>query len=490
MIKTVLFLLRASGFFLLASFSYANDITECLQNNKGKVDACVKQEALINHLKAFQQHANLSIDFPGTRFSGSLGYTASRNYIVEKLTAAGYRVSLQDVPWEISFIASPHRFELTRPRKKIYQNNIDYIPFNSSGGAHYTGTVQLPSGDILGCEISDFKHFKPGNIALLERGGLCAPRTKVLHAISAGARGVIMYNNTEGVMFSGLGSPIPSETTPVLLVSPQVGKELKDMIKAGQQPQVGIYFNVVKKTGVSQNILAESIGGNPERVVMVGAHLDSSPGTAGMNDNASAAATILEIALLMKDVNPSNKLRFAWWTGEEIGLLGSTHYIANLSTAEKEKIALYLNYEILGAPNGGRLIMGTAEGVTPPGSEKITQLYADYFTAQGQKFYIFDPNMAYAIARSDMYPFVQVGIPVGYLVTGAEIPWTPLFDSIFTDLKNRKLGVASHPCYHKLCDTLALPDGTTDPNFDFELYLQMSKAAAFAIQFFAMNGSR
>src|SRR5690606_38340231 len=105
----------------------ATTVTECIQNNKGKLENCVKQEALINHLKAFQQHANLSTDFPGTRFSGSLGYAASRDYIVEKMTAAGYRVSLQDVPWEISFISTPHHFELIKPSKKIYQNNIDYI---------------------------------------------------------------------------------------------------------------------------------------------------------------------------------------------------------------------------------------------------------------------------------------------------------------------------------------------------------------------------
>ncbi|MCP6756594.1 M28 family peptidase, partial [Klebsiella pneumoniae] len=84
------------------------------------------------------------------------------------------------------------------------------------------------------------------------------------------------------------------------------------------------------------------------------------------------------------------------------GLIGSTYYVDHLTKTEKEKIQLYLNYEILGAPNGGRLIMGSAEGITPPGSEKITALYVNYFTAQRLKFFVFDPNFAYAVARSDM----------------------------------------------------------------------------------------
>ena len=69
-------------------------------------------------------------------------------------------------------------------------------------------------------------------------------------------------------------------------------------------------------------MIAESKGGDPNHVVVVDAHLDAIYG-AGMLDNASGSATILDIAQKMKNVNPPNKLRFIWFGGEELGLLGS-----------------------------------------------------------------------------------------------------------------------------------------------------------------------
>ena len=78
------------------------------------------------------------------------------------------------------------------------------------------------------------------------------------------------------------------------------------------------------------NVIAESKGGDPNHVVVVDAHLDAIYG-AGMLDNASGSATILDIAQKMKNVKPLNKLRFIWFGGEELGLLGSKYYVNNLS---------------------------------------------------------------------------------------------------------------------------------------------------------------
>ena len=66
------------------------------------------------------------------------------------------------------------------------------------------------------------------------------------------------------------------------------------------------------------NVIAESKGGDPNHVVVVDAHLDAIYG-AGMLDNASGSATILDIAQKMRKVQPRNKLRFIWFGGEELG---------------------------------------------------------------------------------------------------------------------------------------------------------------------------
>ena len=84
------------------------------------------------------------------------------------------------------------------------------------------------------------------------------------------------------------------------------------------------------RTATDWNVIAESKGGDPNHVVVVDAHLDAIYG-AGMLDNASGSATILNVAEQMRKVHPHNKLRFIWFGGEELGLLGSDYYVHNLS---------------------------------------------------------------------------------------------------------------------------------------------------------------
>src|SRR4029450_11144095 len=86
-------------------------------------------------------------------------------------------------------------------------------------------------------------------------------------------------------------------------------------------------------------------------VVMAGAHLDSVIEGPGINDNGSGSSALLETALLMANLNPEKTLRFAWGAREEQGLLGSADYVAGLSQAERDRIALYMNYDMIGSPN-------------------------------------------------------------------------------------------------------------------------------------------
>ena len=64
---------------------------------------------------------------------------------------------------------------------------------------------------------------------------------------------------------------------------------------------------------------------------MAGAHLDSVPAGPGINDNGSGSAALLEIAQNLANHTPRNTLRFAWWGAEELGLIGSTAWVAEQS---------------------------------------------------------------------------------------------------------------------------------------------------------------
>ena len=186
---------------------------------------------------------------------------------------------------------------------------------------------------------------------------------------------------------------------------------------------------------------------------MAGAHLDSVIEGPGINDNGSGSAALLETALLMANLNPENTLRFAWWAGEEQGLLGSADYVAGLSPAERDSIALYMNYDMVGSPNyifmvydADQSTFPAPEGVPiPAGSAAIEDLYESYYTAIGEPYD--DTEFS---GRSDYEAFILAGIPSSGLFTGAEEIKTEEQEAIW----GGTAGEQFDPCYHEECDTI------------------------------------
>ena len=70
------------------------------------------------------------------------------------------------------------------------------------------------------------------------------------------------------------------------------------------------------------NVIAELDGVDDNNIVMAGGNLDSVPAGPGINDNGSGSASLLDTALMLANIKPQNRLRFAWWGGEESGLVG------------------------------------------------------------------------------------------------------------------------------------------------------------------------
>ena len=80
----------------------------------------------------------------------------------------------------------------------------------------------------------------------------------------------------------------------------------------------------------SENIVGEIEGAiHPEKVVIVGAHLDSWDLGTGATDDGFGVAAVLGAAqaLVRSGLRPARTLRFALFTGEEEGLLGSRAYV-------------------------------------------------------------------------------------------------------------------------------------------------------------------
>jgi hypothetical protein len=79
------------------------------------------------------------------------------------------------------------------------------------------------------------------------------------------------------------------------------------------------------------NVIADLPGGDlANEVVILGAHLDTTPGATGATDNATGSAAMMEAVRVIKTLGlrPRRTIRLALWGGEEQGLLGSRAYVA------------------------------------------------------------------------------------------------------------------------------------------------------------------
>jgi len=194
------------------------------------------------------------------------------------------------------------------------------------------------------------------------------------------------------------------------------------------------------------NVIADWPGGDPNNVVMAGAHLDSVTAGPGINDNGSGSAGLLEVALAVARTGfqPARHLRFGWWGAEELGLVGSTFYVNNLPSTERAKLDAYVNFDMIGSPNPGYFVYdGDSQ---PAGSVQIEELLEEYFAS------IAVPTEETSVGgRSDHAAFARAGIPVGGTFTGAEV----LKTSTQAQKWGGTAGVAFDRCYHRSCDTIS-----------------------------------
>ena len=179
-------------------------------------------------------------------------------------------------------------------------------------------------------------------------------------------------------------------------------------------------------SGHLQNILAVLPGTDPElknEYIIVGAHYDHvGYGTRtnsfgpigyihnGADDNASGVATMLEVidALTQIGYQPRRSILFAFWDGEEKGLLGSRHWM-RAPTVPVSSIQLAWNIDMVGRLTDGRIeIMGVRTGT---GMRKMLSTHNMDDGVWVDFTWEYKDN-------SDHWPFYEAGIPALCLHTG------------------------------------------------------------------------
>lgn len=326
-------------------------------------------------------------------------------------------------------------------------------------------------GDLVlvsnnGCEASDYPKSVNGSIAFIKRG-VCAFGDKSSAAGRAGAVAAVIYNNAPGDFGGTLGAPSDDHIATFGIALEDAEPYIKKL-EDGKTVDASAYIDSSVRVTGTTNIIAQTTGGDQMNCVMLGGHSDSVDAGPGINDDGTGTLTLLEVATALSNFKVNNCVRFAWWAGEEEGLLGSDYYVSQLSVDENLKIRLFMDYDMLASPNYAYQVYDANNKANPVGSLELKELYTSFYNATGQN-YTFIPFDG----RSDYAAFISNGIPGGGIATGAEGVKTKEEVEMFG-------GVAGEwydHCYHQLCDDLT--------NLNYEAWELNAKLVAHSAAVYA-----
>jgi Zn-dependent M28 family amino/carboxypeptidase len=422
------------------------------QPTPGQVARAVTVKAMNRDLLALQRIADRH---GGNRAAGTAGYRASVAYVVAQLRRAGYHPRTQTLAFRQTQTTQAPVLERVAPAPAIA---LQVAEVGNAGSGDVTGPV-VPvdlnlGGDrasTSGCEAADFAGFPPGAIALVQRG-TCTITDKVANAAAAGAAAVVLFNQGDAPDRLGLpdlqaGAPT---AIPIVATTFTAGALLAD-------PGTSLHLAVATRVRRVQttNVIAQTPKASRRHVIMLGGHLDSVAAGPGINDDGTGVAFLLELARQAQRLHlrPAAALRFGFWAAEEEGLYGSEAYVRSLDPAQRRAIDAYLNFDMLGSPNGVRYVYS---------HEPLQRIFLAWFRAHGLATRPTEPG-----DRSDHAAFAAARIPVGGLYAGADETKTEAQWRDFGGI----VGVLDDPNYHTRRDRFS--------NVDPVILGQLARGGAF-----------
>ncbi|KAF2837330.1 aminopeptidase Y [Patellaria atrata CBS 101060] len=432
-----------------------------------KLQSTIKAKNLLEHAENLQAIAYATT--ARNRVFGSPGHNFTALYIYELLSELDeyYTVSYQPF---VELWSGGGADVIVEGTELTSVSMFTYSP---------NGEVEAPIVQVanLGCEAADYPAEVEGAIALISRG-TCEFGLKTALAGSAGAVGAIIYNNVEGPIAGGtLATPTRPEGPypPVAGISGTEGAAIIEQLAAGPVSAI-LDVEALSENRTTMNVIAQTKGGDQNNVIMVGAHADSVNAGPGINDDGSGTVGILEVALQLAKFKTKNAVRFGFWSAEEFGLLGSEYYVSQLSEAEKDKIRLYLNFDMIASPNYIYSIYdgdGDAFNITgPPGSAEAEAHFEAFYESKRL------PHQPTAFdGRSDYGPFLDAGIAAGGIFTGAEQVKTEEEAALY----GGEAGVAYDINYHQAGDTV--------DNLNMDAFVTNTKAIADSVAFYGRSFS-
>jgi hypothetical protein len=459
---------------------------ERVNDTMDKLLRCIDADRVMQHLIKFQDLANQN---GGRRDWSSKGYEESAKYIYYLLEAHNYSVSINPFVYpsveQNVETAILERDTTNEEQPKKYVNAlvasdgemIHFAPVHFSGSGDVRGRARTlgagtTSKSSFGCRSTDFERFEKGSIVILRHGGGCPIRRKIMNARTMGAIGMAIHL-AEGqaraelreIMYEKpfLDATFAKSNFPVIAITLEVAL---DLANTSSTTTCRIFVNNSLVDLESYNVIAESRTGDPNHVVLVGAHLDGAPTGPGIEDNGTGAAALVEVALGMAKLHPTQRLRFAWWGAEETGMMGSMAYATD-ETNSTAGVSVYLNVDMIGSQNYIFGIYGNLSDTHGP-----TSVLEEFYQINDIPYQEV-PNVT---CRSDCCGFHLRGIPAAG-ITSTSIPMRKTATE--ASLYGGTAGELYDPCYHLACDNL-----TNVNSYPLEIN---TEAVAYATMMYAMK---
>jgi aminopeptidase YwaD len=345
----------------------------------------LEPEVLLGHIKylASDALAGREAGEPGADSAASYIARLFQSYGLEPLGTDGYRQSFQ-ITTTIS-IAADSKLVLRSARgSKELELYKDWVPFNFSAAGSLRGDAFYAGYGLRAEDYEGLASHEDPKIAIV-RGGVPedfdphssgidpSPRRKATTARDQGAEAVLitvprLEPPQPGDPPHGLGIPAIQIVESEELLSWLQDDGLEVRLDAKVEPlQVAVY-NIVGRLPGRDPALADE-------VIVVGAHYDhlgmGGPGSLapdvvaphnGADDNASGTAVLLGLAEYFAanpQLRPARSLVFVAFTGEEMGLLGSEHFVSDPPFPLEDAVAM-VNFDMVGRLREGKLqVFGT-----------------------------------------------------------------------------------------------------------------------------------
>jgi hypothetical protein len=348
----------------------------------------------------------------GSRFPGTPSEKQAQDYLVSKLKEYGYdnarAVHFKYFGWKRGAVS----FTMTAPIEREFEAISLAM---SPGGEVESEVINLGTGSPEEFEAINPKEVK-GKIVLCSSatspaGKRVHRRTKYGYAVKYGAVGFIFMNHNPGQLVP-TGSLRPSYRMGGEISGIGISFETGSlMLRLAKDKPLRVRFTDKSKiipNSISANIVAELFGKTDEWIV-VGGHYDGHDIAQGAMDNLSGTAAILELARILKPYEGRFKrgIRFICFACEEIGVTGSTCYVAEHLDGMK-KIAIMVNLELGGLAYKDGMKHAAFTVYQPP---EMKQWIEDFLKDVAYPTSI----LSGMSAASDHWPFVMQGVPAIYM---------------------------------------------------------------------------